>query len=275
MGAALLVTFRESLEASLVVGLVLAVLKKTGRQELRSSVWAGLVGGLAVSAAVAYAFIRILGDFEGREEQLFEGSAMVLGAVLLASLILWTGSHRSGEQLRDSTNKAQAGGWLGLAALVFVSILREGVETVIYLGSSLRGAGFPLFAAGMVGVVLACFAGFFVFSSGRRAGLKHLFSATTFLLVLFGAGLFGRAAGEFGEAGYLPPLVAPVWSIAPWVSSQTPPLFNDEGLVGSFFKGLFGYVSSPSLTQVIAYLTYILVVGSILLLRSRRPRPAV
>jgi high-affinity iron transporter len=267
MGATILITFRESLEAALVVGLVLAVLGKTNQRRLAPSVWLGLVAGVIASILVAWAFIRLLGQFEGREEQLFEGTVMVIGALLLATLILWTGSHSSGSKLEGEASRAAGGGWWGIALLVFVSILREGVEMVIYLGSSLSGGGTGVFIGGLIGIGVALVIGFLIFAAGSRFPLKGFFTATTALLVLFGAGLFGRAVGEFGEAGLIPPLVAPLWSLAPLVDGTPIPAFNEEGAVGSFLKGLFGYSSSPSLSQVIAYLAFVGAIAALLLAR--------
>jgi high-affinity iron transporter len=270
MGATLLITFRESLEAALVVGLVLAVLGKTDQKRLNTSVWIGLVAGILVSLLVAWGFVRMLGQFEGREEQLFEGSVMLVGSLLLATLILWTGSHSSGSKLEGQASKAAAGGRWGILVLVFVSILREGVETVVYLGTSLRDGGLGTFIGGLAGIGIALVMGILIFASGTRFPLKRFFGVTTALLLLFGAGLFGRAAGEFVEAGILPPLVDPLWVLAPPVDGAALPLFNDGGAIGSFLKGLFGYSSSPSLMQVIFYLLFLGGLGSLLLFRNMR-----
>ena len=270
MGATLLITFRESLEAALVVGLVLAVLGKSDQKRLNTSVWIGLVAGILASLLVAWGFVRMLGQFEGREEQLFEGSVMLVGSLLLATLILWTGSHSSGSKLEGQASKAAAGGSWGILVLVFVSILREGVETVVYLGTSLRDGGLGTFIGGLAGIGIALVMGILIFASGTRFPLKRFFGVTTALLLLFGAGLFGRAAGEFVEAGILPPLLEPAYSIAPLVDASRIPLFNDEGGIGSFFKGLFGYSSSPSLSQVIAYLAFAATLSALLLRKKGR-----
>ena len=271
MGATALISFRESLEASLVIGLILAVLGRSERRGLASSVWAGLAAGIVVSLAVAFAFLRLLGQFEGRAEQIFEGSVMAFGSLLLATLILWTGSHASGRRLEGKAESAIAGGWLGLAALVFVSVLREGVETVIYLGAGLKDAGPAYLLAGLGGILLALVVGLLIFRAGARISSRLLFGATTVLLLLFGAGLFGRAAGEFGEAGLLPALVPGLWNLAPEAPGAPLPLLADEGALGSFLKGLFGYVASPSLMQVLAYVAYLVAVFTLLGLGRRKP----
>ncbi|HET7838185.1 MAG TPA: FTR1 family protein [Rectinemataceae bacterium] len=270
MGQTLLITFRESLEAALVIGIVLGIIKQGGRPGLRSSVWVGLVAGLVCSVVAAYAFIRALGQFEGREEQIFEGSVMAFGSILLATLILWTGSHAKGSELSGKAGRALNGGWLAIATLVFTSVLREGVETVIYLGDSLMRKEASLVLAGLIGLGLAVAAGFLFFAGGRRMSSGLFLQATSTLLLLFGAGMFARALGEFGEAGLVPPLVEPLWSIAPAREGLPVPLMNDEGGLGSFLHGLFGYISSPSLTEVLGYLAYAAAILLVLWGRGRR-----
>ena len=151
---------------------------------------------------------------------------------------------------------------MGVALLAFVSILREGVETVIFLGASLRNLGVGGGLAGLAGLVAAAFLGYLAFAAGRK--LHAFFRVTNILLVLFAAGLVGRAAGEFGEAGILPPLLAPLWNLNP--------LLREDGAIGSILKGLFGYSSAPSLMMAISYCLYL---GALVfLLARRRVRPA-
>jgi high-affinity iron transporter len=274
MGATILITFRESLEAFLVLGLVLAVLGKSGHGRLIPWVWVGLAAGIAASLATAWLFVSLLGQFDGREEQLFEGIVMSLGAILLATLILWTGSHSLGSGLEEEASSAALGGPWGIGALVFLSILREGVETVIYLGSSLSQGGEGLFVGGLVGLSLALGLAFWISTAGRRIQLRRFFGTVTTILVLFGAGLFARAAGEFGEAGLLPPLVEGVWKIFPATPGSPVPALNQDGLVGSFLKGLFGYSSSPSLSQILAWLLFVGAVFALLWLKpAGKPAP--
>lgn len=271
MGASLLITFRESLEASLVVGMVLALVGGGNRRHLSLAVWSGLAAGILASLAVAWAFITFLGEFEGREEQIFEGSTMVVGALLLATLILWSGSHASGKKLRGDIEAAAGRGWLAIGVLVFVSILREGVETVIYLGSSLRDGGAGTFLGGVFGIALAVAIGVLILRGGRKVPTSSFFTATTALLLLFGAGLFARAAGEFGEAGIVPP-VAVLWQLVPADATGLAAAFGDEGALGSFLKGLFGYTASPSLSQLLAWLAYALGLGALYLRKTRGAR---
>ena len=132
MFASALITFRERLEAALIVGIVLGVLRKLGHAQRGGSVWAGV--GAAVIASVAVGLIlNALGvAFEGRGEQIFEGVAMLLAAVVLTWMIFWMqrqGRHIQAELESDVRRATAAGSGWALFGLVFVAVLREGVET--------------------------------------------------------------------------------------------------------------------------------------------------
>lgn len=263
MGGIFLIVFRESLEACLVIGILLAFLSKAGLERLRTAIWVGAALAIAASLGVAGLFLGILGEFEGRAEQIFEASFMLLGAGLLTTLILWIdrGDIRHALEGRARA-RAGAGGWWGILLLVFTAILREGVETVIFLGASLRDSGgAPLFAA-LAGLAAAILLGFLVFAAGTK--VRAFFAVTNVLLILFAAGLVASAVGELTEAGLLAPLVPALWKVGPPVT----------GTLGSLLKGLFGYNPSPSLAMVLAYAGFLSLVGALLLARRRSARRA-
>jgi high-affinity iron transporter len=265
MGAVLLIVFRESLEAAIVIGILVAFAGKAGLPRLRSAVWTGALLGLAASLLVARLFLAILGEFEGRAEQLFEATVMILGAGLLTALILWLhGGSRRAALERQGAESGGTGGWIRIALLVFVSVLREGVETVIFLGATLRNLGPAGLAACLAGLGLAALVGLLVFGAGSRLKLRRFFTVTNGLLLLFAAGLVGRAAGELGEAGLLPPLVVRLWDLNP--------ILHEEGAIGSLLRGLFGYSASPSLTMLLAYLLFLAGVSVVLIRRGRAAR---
>jgi high-affinity iron transporter len=272
MGSVFLIVLRETLEATIVIGILLAFLSRAGLDRLKSAIWAGALAGIAASLGVAALFLAVAGEFEGRAEQLFEGLVMLLGAALLTSLILWIdrGDIRSALERRGAASAGRAGSW-GIALLVFASILREGVETVIFLGASLRGSGALGIASGLIGLGAALALGLLIFAAGKRISLRRFFAATNLLLLLFAAGLVGRAAGEFSEAGLLPPIVDRLWDLNPPVAAGAAfPAFHEEGAIGSFLKGLFGYSASPSLLTLLAYGSYLFAVALLLLVRRRK-----
>ena len=262
MIAAALIVFRESLEAVLVVGIVLGFLARTNQRRLQPAVWLGVAAGVIASAAGAILFQRIAGSFEGRAEQIFEAITMLAGAVLILTLVAWVGRRggaqqvleaRVAEQGRRAAGRGAAPAW-GLFLLVAVSILREGIETVLFLAAAGGTGGVGPLVGGAAGLAAAVAIGAVLFLSSRRISLRSFFAVTNVLLILFAAGLASRGMHELAEAGVLPPLVERLWNLNPPVRADgTFPALHDHGSVGGILRGLFGYAGAPSLLELIGW----------------------
>ena len=164
MIASFLITFRETLEAALVVGIILGFLVKTKNTKYNNIVYTGIGAGIIGSIISAVLFINLAGGFTGRAEEIFEGIAMLVGAFLLTTMILWMMNQKNiAKELKqkvsyDIKNKDK----FGLFFLVFISVLREGVETVIFLGAASFVNGPNTLLGGMIGVVSAIFIGYLI-----------------------------------------------------------------------------------------------------------------
>ena len=262
-----LITSRETLEVSLVVGIVLGYLGRTKQEGYNRFVYYGIAAGLLISMAAALLFISIAGGFEGQAEKLFEGVTMIVAAALLTTMILWMlrQQHIAKElESRVATHiqKAQISPWgtWGLFFLVLVAVVREGVETVIFLGAVSYSSGIS-FIGGILGVMTAIAIGYLLFISARKVSLRHFFSISSALLILFAAGLVAHGVHEFEEAGIVNGIIAPLWDINPAMNPDgTYPALHEKGTIGSFLAGLFGYNGNPSLMEVLAYAAYLLFV---------------
>lgn len=249
-----LVTSRETLEASLVVGIVLAYLNKTNNQNYKKTVYYGIVFGVLASILSAFIFTIFAGDFEGSAEQIFEGATMLIGSFLLTTMILWMmrqrhiAKHIEGEVEKHLMNAEPLFSHIGIFMLIFIAIIREGVETVIFLNAINYASGIN-FVGGTLGIVAAIGVGYLFFVGFKKINLKKLFSVSSILLILFAAGLVAHGIHEFEEAGLVSGIVAPLFDINH--------ILNEKGIFGSFLKGLFGYNGNPSLLEVIAYVSYL------------------
>ncbi|HIH38823.1 FTR1 family protein [Candidatus Woesearchaeota archaeon] len=258
-----LITSRETLEAGLVVGIVLGVLNKENLSHLKKTVYWGIVVGVIASAITAFLFTILAGEFEGVGEQLFEGTTMLLGAVLLTTMILWMFNKQHAKELKHKVHyhlslPSSAAQKFGLFSLIVLSILREGVETILFLGA-LSYADKVSFLGGFLGIITAIIIGWVFFMESRRVDIKKVFMFSSILLILFAAGLLSQSAHEFEEAGVLPGIISPIWDINPPANANGSfPILHEKGLIGGFFRGLFGYDASPSLLQVIIYFSYLL-----------------
>ena len=249
-----LVTSRETLEAGLVVGIVLAYLSKTNNQSYKKSVYYGIIFGILASVLAAVIFTIFAGGFEGRAEQLFEGITMLIGAFLLTTMILWMMQQRHiAKEIEEKVEKHLMNAQplfshIGIFILIFVAIIREGVETVIFMNALNYASGIN-FIGGALGVIAAIIVGYLFFVSTKKINMKKLFSVSSILLILFAAGLIAHGVHEFEEAGIVSGIVAPLFDINH--------ILNEKGVFGSFLKGLFGYNGNPSLLEVMAYAAYL------------------
>lgn len=256
--AEFLVTFRETLEAALVVGIVYTFLVKSERTELLPKLWNGVAAALAASAFSAFIFQLVAGGLTGKAEKIFEGTIMILAAVILSTMIIWMARNKNVSRHIESRARSALtgtlGAGLGIFALAFVLVLREGVETVLFLyGVTINQGGLSL-ATSVTGGLAAVGIGFLIFSQGRKLPLKTFFNVSSVLLILLAAGLIAHGIHEFEEAGLIP-YTGALWDInPPRLANGDYPLWHEKGFLGSIAAGLFGWNGNPSLPEVAAWL---------------------
>jgi high-affinity iron transporter len=145
--------------------------------------------------------------------------------------------------------------------LVFVAVVREGIETVIFLGAASLASPDNNAIGALAGIVVAILLGYAMFAGSRKVNLKTFFNVTSILLILFAAGLVGRGIHELQEAHVVPEVIEHVWNLNPPVNPDgSYPVLHENGLIGGLLRSLFGYSASPSLVEVIGYLGYLTVV---------------
>ena len=255
-----IITFREALEAALIVGIILSYLVRTKQTEYSNVVYMGVLSGIVASIIGALLFVRLAGGFTGRAEQIFEGSTMLIGALLLTTMILWMMKQRHIAlelELRVKTELTE-NHRLGLFLLMFVAVLREGIETVIFLGAASFVSSSNSLIGASAGIVAAIVLGYAIFVGSMKINLKRFFNMTGILLILFAAGLVAYGVHELQEAKIIPTWVEHLWDINPSVNPDgTYPLLHENGYGGSILKGLFGYNGNPSLLEVLSYVSYL------------------
>ncbi|MEI6222835.1 MAG: FTR1 family protein [bacterium] len=260
MLSSFIITFRESLEVALLLGIIFTYLNKTNQQKFNTVVYFGLVSGIIASIAGAWLFIKLAGGFSGRAEQLFEGITMLISATLLTSMIFWM-TKRKGitkkieQQVEKHLQKSKR---LGLFLLVSISVLREGIETVIFLASSKFSSSDNNLLGALLGLIAATGLGYSIFVGMKKINLKLFFTTTSIILLLFAAGFVGKGINELQDAQVIPPIISEIWNTNPSITTEgTYPLLHEKGLLGSFLKQLFGYNPTPSLLEVTIYITYL------------------
>ncbi len=205
---AFVITLREGVEAALIIALVITYLNRTGRQELRRWVYAGLALALIASFLGAFGFSRLGLDPEG---EVLEGVLYGVAAVLVISLVvwMWRNSRNMKQQIEGrlealAAPDARRYGW-GILAFVFFMIFREGIETVLFLAalSLAETPDLAAFVGGIAGLVLAFAFGVLFIRGSLRINLRWFFAITGFVLLILAIRLAAGSLHEFHEAGLL------------------------------------------------------------------------
>lgn len=267
MLSALLITLREGLEAALIIGIILAYLSTTNNRQGFKPVWIGTSLAIVVSLAVGAVIYFSAGSLEGKAEEIFEGIAMWTAAGVLTWMIFWMRKQAiniKGHLHAQIQTALGSGSWFGLFGLTFVAILREGIETALFLFAATRVAESAILSAtgGIMGLMIAVVIGYIVYKGTSRLNLKAFFNITGLLLILFSAGLFAHGIHEFNEAGIIPPIINHVWDLNHIISEQS--------VIGRFLTAIFGYNANPSLIEVLAYIGYLGIVLTGYLWPARR-----
>jgi high-affinity iron transporter len=294
------ITLREGVEAALVVGIVMAYLKKAGKRHLNLWVYVGIALGLVASAIVGNFFgwaVKALGaansHYAGAIEPFLEAGFSLVAIGLLSWMLVWM--TRNARHLKSQVEGAigsaldgRAAGW-GIFSLVFFAILREGFETVLFIAGKFEQGLGPSLGA-LAGVVVAIFLGVLMFRFGVRLDLKKFFLIMGIFLVMIIAGLAVTALGNF-DAGMNAMATIDRKSAAlcffqerfvrtgdrscvlggmVWNLSRVLP---DDRFPGILLSALFGYSQRLFLVQAVAYPVMLGSIGT-LYFRSLNMDPA-
>jgi high-affinity iron transporter len=268
MFPAFFIMLREGVEAALIVGIIASYLVRIGRADLLPRIWLGTGLAVALSTGVGLAVLLTIGRLPVVVQETAEGVAGVAAVAVLTWMLFWMrgqGRRIKGDLEQGVQLALTDGSVLALAGLAFISVLREGLETVLFLGAVVSAsAPGPTPAIGAVaGLAGAVGIGVLIFYGGRRVNLAQFFTITGAILIPVAAGLCAFAVHEFGEGGLITNGAA-IWDLGGMLPESSP--------LGSVLAGVFGYRAAPSALEVAAYLAYLLpVAGAFLFLASRRP----
>ena len=272
MGASFVIALREGIEAALIVSIVLAYLRQLGATDRGRLVWWGAIVAVVLSVGVGTAIFVAGAEFEGTAEQIFEGVVTLAAVGVLTWMIFWMRRQgaRIKSDLQEKVDTALVHGGLALAGLAFFAVLREGIETALFLYAAAKGTaveGTNVAPAAQVlgailGLGLAVVLGAMLYRGGIRMNLRSFFRVTGLLLIVVAAGLFAFSVHELQEAGWLPFLGTHAFDI----SSTLP----DDAGAGAILRGLLGYHADPTWLEVLGWAAYLVTVGGFFL---RTPKP--
>jgi high-affinity iron transporter len=272
----LLTGLREGVEAALIVGIILAYLARTGNGRYAGQIWLGVGAAVLASATIGIALFLTVGGLPEPYEQVFEGGTLVFAAGVVTWMLFWM--RRQAAAVRGELQAAVArvldhGGVVGLGLLAFTAVLREGLETSIFLVGQVEAAasadragdGGPLavLLGAVLGLAAATALGYGFYRGSRRIDLARFFRWTGIALVFIAAGLLAGAIHEFVEIGAI--------GVGTTRAFDLSGVLSDESGVGGFLRALVGYRASPELLTLAVHVTYLVVVLSLYLRPARVP----
>src|SRR6266581_2057201 len=266
MVAAFVLFLREGLEASLIVSILFAALRQLGQTRQTRAVWIGVALALLASLLGGLALYITVQDFVGSTYQaIFETIAYLLAVVLLTTMTFWMQKH-SRSLKKDITAKASiAGSGLGLGLLAFTTVGREGLETAIFmLAFAFKTNGVLLLLGALLGLLLSLGLCVLVYRLGYKLDFRLFFRVMGILLLIFAAGLLGNAVQNIQQLGWISFGTTPLWNTAHFLS--------EESTLGDILHTFLGYAEAPTILQGLLYAMYLLVVGTIFIGMTRKPK---
>lgn len=268
MVAALLIVFREVIEAGLIVGIVMAATKGVpGRGRM---VGLGIAAGVMGACLLAAGAGRLGALFAGSGQEVFQASVLGIATLMLAWHTIWMASHGRAIALEmRALGGAVSDGRRPLAALgivVAIAVLREGSEVVLFLyGIALSGgaSGWGMVVGGAFGVAAGALVAALLYGGLIAIPVGRMLSLTGGLITLMAAGMAAQAVAFLQQAGMADLLAAPVWN--------TGFLLADDSIAGRLAHSLVGYTAEPDGLQIVVYGVTLTVIWS--LARVMRPAP--
>ena len=256
----LVITFREALEALLLVTILVAYLRKTRRERYIRSVVYGVLAALAVGVAIAASVMAVYGGLGEGTKELFEGTASLLAVVVLTYMVYWMATK--GKEIREDVERRveSSRGSLAIAAASFVFVVREVIETILFLIPFAARDAVGTAVGGISGVAMALAISYGISTAGMSFNLRRFFYYSSILLILIAGGLAGYGVHELLEYAEeknveLGWLASPAYDLG--ISENSP--FHHKGIIGSVFAVLFGYTVKAEWLRLIVHGAYLAV----------------
>jgi high-affinity iron transporter len=269
MFTTILIVFRESLEAALLVGVVAAAtrgLAARGRW-LAFGVAAGVVGAVLLALMAG----RLSGWLDGLGQDAVNIAVLTVALAMLLWHCIWVSTHTrqmvtEARSLGQSVQQGRRPPW-ALLVVVALAVLREGAETVLFVGGSLAASGTStgtLVLAVLAGVSLGATAGAVIYSGLTQVPTRYVFSVTNVLIALLAASMASQLVRALAQAGLLQSWTSPVW--------DTSAVLAQDSAAGTLMHALVGYDARPSAAQLAAYVAVLVVIyAGTRLLKSAAP----
>ncbi|MDE2414434.1 MAG: FTR1 family protein [Comamonadaceae bacterium] len=247
---AFIIVWRESLEALLVISVLLSWI---ARQEqpgtaLRRGLWGGALGGVALAVGLGFATFAVQSEFAGESLEIFQLAMVLAASALILHMVLWMHQHGRDMKRQLEGQAARAASAWGIAAIAALAVAREGAETVVFLyGLGLEGSGTALLStlgAAAAGLAAAVASAWLAARGARLLSYRTLFHISEVFLLLIANALLVSGVDRMISLDWLPALIDPVWDLSA--------LLTDGQGAGRLLADFTGYRARPAATVLLA-----------------------
>jgi len=249
-----LIGLREGLEAALIVAILVAYLVKTSNGHALSRLWMGVGAAVGLSVLLGLAMTFVSEELSEEAAEAFAGITSLVAVGLITWMIFWmaTNARHIKAHLHGEMDRALETSTVAVAMVAFFAVIREGLETAIFLWAGIRSSGEATTAVigALIGLATAVVLGFLMYRGAVRLNLTALFTWTGALLVIVAGGILRYAVHEFQELGWLPGEDS--------IAFDATSTFPADGVVATLVRGLFSITPSMTWLEVAAWLVYVI-----------------
>jgi high-affinity iron transporter len=255
---------REGLEAALVIGILVAYLRKQNRHQDVKRVALGVLAAIALSLLVGLSLTFLTSEAEEGASTFIAGAASLVAVVFVTWMIFWMAKHSRSLPSEMHNKLAKTTSSLAVVGISFFAVVREGVETSVFLWSATNAAeqGWVSILGAILGLVTASAIGYGIYRGSLKLNLRTFFAATSGFLIIVAAGIFAYGIHEFEELGWFPFLQATTYDLSGLIP-------KDQAL-DVFLRGTISFRSAPTQLQTLIWFTYLLPTATIYWLRTRK-----
>ncbi|MEU9806615.1 iron uptake transporter permease EfeU [Mycobacterium sp. NPDC050853] len=263
-----LIGLREGLECGIVVMILIAFLVKSDRRDAVRWVWVGVAAAIAMTFIVFGAIHFGSYTITGLGAEAIAGVASLVAVAIVTTMVLWMRAAAAGiaGELRAGMAKALEAGAMAVLALSFLAVGREGVETALFMVAYTEAETARPLIGLVAGFLVAAVLTYGMYRGAVRINLSKFFKYTGAFLVVVAAGILSYGIGALQTVGWLPMLSHKAFDITSW--------FDWSTWYGEALRGIFNVTPTPTVLQLICWLTYLIVVLA-LFLRPVAPKASV
>lgn len=255
MFANYLIGFREGLEASLIVAILLAFVKSSSDRSKAKLIWVGVTLAVALSVSLGAFFSLSIYYLPFESQELIGGFLSLIAAAMILGLIFWMAKHSANlrVEIQEKAKAAMETSAIALVTMAFISVAREGIEVSLFLWNGIVASGSigrPIFAA-LTGILSAVSVVWLFYRGAIGIKIKQFFQVTGVLLIFVAAGIAAYGVHDLQEAGVLPGLNVIAFDVSA--------ILSVDSFLGSILSGLFNYTPNPTVLEMFTWISFLLI----------------